>query len=1187
MVTVLSACLLAFALSGMTMLTSYADTPNDTIQDLLDAGEYEEGVVIVGIDKSEARKDAVLTSLLEEKMLFEDESEGLFITTIRLDDRTTEELLSLLTGFDSVLFAEPNYIVSGESEDETPAEEITEQENDTASSARDMTALQWSSSEEATFRAAGAQGNVSINVPGWPDGSNMEHEIIVAVIDQAIDFSNPDLADRAYTFSPELQEKLGCDVHGFNATWESEDGKLEYFEGADHGTHVAGIIGASWDGSGINGVGSNVRLVSVQNSNDDGKTSLVNILRAMNFIKEAKQNGVDIRICNNSWQLLQNSKALDAAVTELGEMGIVTFFAAGNDAQNLNEIQHIQSTLAVNPYVIIVASADVTGNLAASSCYGNGVVTLAAPGVDILSTIIDDQYIPMMAEQNTFYEDFENGTAALKIYQIDPETGKKVEGTDGIIVNSDEAMGFEGEKVLKVPVNHDYTSESWAGDLCSFQVDFSCIEGLELDPGDSFGFAYAGFNEVGIYSVSGYGSDVWFFGKWSHKGSWDICDIPLDDEAIEIGPGPSLIITMDASLVDELYFDTIGLGSEKYPYGFKSGTSMACPAAAGAAAVLASRHYDELTAGDADYAKKLAGYVRSSVRPMPGLDGKVSTGGIIDLAVDASASDPADQPAPDITDVAVSGTEVTLTGTGFGKTGGTVEIRKYIFGTESTPIGSEISEWKDTSVTLSLSEDFEGIIEAELTAANGKQDVFVKFISKSSNLFETDLNIDSDTGEAFLFDPPDGADPDTVQMGDAESSGMMMVLDGKIYYMPVIAKVEKEPVYRSLYCYDPEADSWSACTAFPEWITIASGTAYDGKLYVKGNMTKVDESGKVPYYDEYDDDFAENICVYSYTPGDDSWQRCSVENVRRGQTLFSTEDGLMLAGEFVVPGDPDDEDDWGYVLYPIMIYDPANGGGEIVGAVPQWTTNPIMVNAFGHICIIDEYGTELYVLSEDLSEEGIIEIDTPLVDPTLDRWALPETNTTQFSLTGDENMLVLVFSDYINGSTADIFIMKNGDSSFIPYEKRVSDAALFGPAATIIDGRLYVLSSSIFEPDKRLFRSTVLTEYFDITYDPCGGNFDGSTSVITEKHAKGSVISIHEAPVREGYTFLYWQGSEHYPGDEYTVAEDHTFVAVWEKENVPETGDHNRMGLWIVLMMAALAVGISILILARRKQKNR
>ena len=1054
----------------------------DTIPQMLAAGEYEEGVVIAGIDMSKARKAGDPASALEEKELRADMEEimtdDISITVIRRDDMTTAQLLELLASDESILFAEPNYIMSRTADDDTPTADDIPAEG--ASFARDMTSLQWSNSADTSLHGAGASGNYSMNVPGWPDGSNMDHQIIVAVIDDAVDFTNPDLAEKAYVFSPEQQAELGCDVHGYNATWES-DGILQYYDGHDHGTHVAGIIAASWDGHGISGVGSDVRIVSVQNNSEDGLTSLINNLRAMDFIKRAKASGADIRICNCSWQVLQNSKALDAAVTELGESGIVTLFAAGNDAQDLNAIQHIQSTLADNPYAIIVASTDVAGNLSDFSCYGNGVVTLAAPGTDILSTVRTENYIPMMANENTFYEDFEDGFAALQIYQIDPETGEKINGTEGQIVNAKEAMGFEGTQVLKVPVDHQYSTESWIGDLCVFRIDFSGVEGLKIDPADSFGFVFGGMDEVCLMQVSDY--EMASFGQWSHKGGWGIAGVPLDDEAIVVEQGPSLTLLVEANLVDEIYFDTVGMGCEKYPYGFKSGTSMACPAASGAAAVLASRHYDELTSGDGESAKKLAAYVRSSVRPVPALDGKVSTGGIIDLAVDEEASDPADQPAPDITDVSVSGTEVTLTGTGFGSAGGSVTVKKYMIGQPSAEVGSEADEWNDTSVTLSLDEEFKGIIEVELTAANGKKDTFVKFISKSSNLFEKDLNINSDIGEPFTFDAPEDADMDAVQMGDAESTGIMMPLDGKIYYMPVIEEVEKKSAYRSLYCYDPAADSWSTCPSYPEWVSLVSGAAYDGKLYVKGLVMFTDESGNIPYSSDYGWEPPE-ICVYSYTPGDDSWQPCSADEVWYGLTLFSTDEGLMLAGEFF--GETEYENDYGH--YVFRKYDPSSGAGEFLGALAVKVANPVITYAFGHVCMCNNTGDVLYISSGNLSEGEFVKVDTPLLDPNRNPDAFPESNTTKFSIAGDENQLVVIFSDIINGTGADTFILQDGESKFTPYEKRVSDAALFGPSAAIMDGRLYVLSSSIFEPDKRLFRTTLLTESEEEEEDvPSGG----------------------------------------------------------------------------------------------------
>ena len=74
------------------------------------------------------------------------------------------------------------------------------------------------------------------------------------------------------------------------------------------------------------------------------------------------------------------------------------------------------------------------------------------------------------------------------------------------------------------------------------------------------------------------------------------------------------------------------------------------------------------------------------------------------------------------------------------------------------------------------------------------------------------------------------------------------------------------------------------------------------------------------------------------------------------------------------------------------------------------------------------------------------------------------------------------------------------------------------------------------------------TPVFEIRYVLNGGTFNGSAEDIVEKYRDGTTILIHEKPVREGYTFLYWRGSEYQPGDSYTVEEDHTFTAVWEKD---------------------------------------
>lgn len=72
-----------------------------------------------------------------------------------------------------------------------------------------------------------------------------------------------------------------------------------------------------------------------------------------------------------------------------------------------------------------------------------------------------------------------------------------------------------------------------------------------------------------------------------------------------------------------------------------------------------------------------------------------------------------------------------------------------------------------------------------------------------------------------------------------------------------------------------------------------------------------------------------------------------------------------------------------------------------------------------------------------------------------------------------------------------------------------------------------------------------------LTFDYAGGTRDGKDSLVIEANV-GDTIAIPAAPVREGYAFKHWQGSEYQPGDTYVVEGDHTFTAVWEKDAEPE-----------------------------------
>lgn len=163
--------------------------------------------------------------------------EKVTLSVIRNGDMTTRQMLEILAKDDRVLFAEPNYttqidtgktavmvpeeikaIVSAKQSGSSPVAEPG-----TVVEADDITPQQWGNSEAAEYHAAGKDKEASIKVPGFgPEGSNMTGDpITVALVDSAVDFSHPDLAPVAYTFSEEDQARLGCDAHGYNATWQS------------------------------------------------------------------------------------------------------------------------------------------------------------------------------------------------------------------------------------------------------------------------------------------------------------------------------------------------------------------------------------------------------------------------------------------------------------------------------------------------------------------------------------------------------------------------------------------------------------------------------------------------------------------------------------------------------------------------------------------------------------------------------------------------------------------------------------------------------------------------------------------------------------------------------------------------------------------------------------------------------
>ena len=131
--------------------------------------------------------------------------------------------------------------------------------------------------------------------------------VVVAVIDDGIDFSHPDLAAQAWTNPGESgggKETDGIDndgngyiddVHGWDFC--HDDNTVHDVNDDFHGTHVAGTIAASLDGQGVVGVAPSVKLMALKFLGDDDACGFDS--QAIEAIAYAKHFGV--RIANNSW----------------------------------------------------------------------------------------------------------------------------------------------------------------------------------------------------------------------------------------------------------------------------------------------------------------------------------------------------------------------------------------------------------------------------------------------------------------------------------------------------------------------------------------------------------------------------------------------------------------------------------------------------------------------------------------------------------------------------------------------------------------------------------------------------------------------------------------------------------------------------------------------------------------------
>ncbi len=173
---------------------------------------------------------------------------------------------------------------------------------------------------------------------------------------------------------------------------------------ADHGTHVAGIIGAKRKNNlGIDGVSDQVQIMAVRMvPNGDERDKDV-----ANAIRYAVDNGAKVINMSFGKGYAYNKKAVDEAIKYAASKDVLLVHAAGNDSKNVDVEKNYPMKYFTDSVDAIIGEAKnwitvgatawkVDADLLAEfSNYGYRSVDVFAPGVKIYSTMPESKYKDM------------------------------------------------------------------------------------------------------------------------------------------------------------------------------------------------------------------------------------------------------------------------------------------------------------------------------------------------------------------------------------------------------------------------------------------------------------------------------------------------------------------------------------------------------------------------------------------------------------------------------------------------------------------------------------------------------------------------------------------------------------------------------------------------------------------------
>ncbi|MFN3974740.1 MAG: S8 family peptidase, partial [Dehalococcoidia bacterium] len=245
----------------------------------------------------------------------------------------------------------------------------------------------------------GGTPDADIDAPEAWDIQQGSTSTVVAVVDTGIDYNHQDLAANMWRNPGEIpgnnldDDGNGYidDVYGINCIGTTINHNPP-LDDHNHGSHVAGTIGAVGNNNiGVAGVMWQVSLMALKFLDSSGSGFTSDAIECIQYAVAQRASGTPVRVLNNSWGGGGFSTALRDAIIAARDHGMLFIAGAGNDNIDTDIHPFYPSSYDVDN-IISVAASDHNDNKASFSNYGNLTVDLAAPGVNILSTVRNNGY---------------------------------------------------------------------------------------------------------------------------------------------------------------------------------------------------------------------------------------------------------------------------------------------------------------------------------------------------------------------------------------------------------------------------------------------------------------------------------------------------------------------------------------------------------------------------------------------------------------------------------------------------------------------------------------------------------------------------------------------------------------------------------------------------------------------------